>query len=209
MLILRWQTEFSGDALAEPEKRMFAPRSGILGKHGRREQWYADDHVNGHSKSNGIMSNGINGSDGENEGKSETSSLSSLSNGNSRSLPPVPKEERPPPLPTQPPRTDKLPPRIKVSKPPSAPKFIPEKEIVIPNDGNLSSFATDDMCTFFKHMGIEDRIVNFLQKKSLDGKKFSKLKDNDLETIGISNPVIIHFRDKSRGSPKKKVPFML
>ena len=78
---------------------------------------------------------------------------------------------------------------------PAAPKFIPEKEIVIPNDGNLSSFTTDDMCTFFKHMGIEDRIVNFLQKKSLDGKKFSKLKDNDLETIGISNPVIIHFRE--------------
>lgn len=87
-------------------------------------------------------------------------------------------------------------------------RFIPENEITIPKDGNLSSFNTEEMITFFRHMGVEDKIVNHLQRKGLTGKKFSSLKDADLETIGIKNPIISYFRDKSKSS-KKNVPFML
>jgi len=92
----------------------------------------------------------------------------------------------------------------------SAPsKFIPEKEIEIPSDGSIATFCVDDMTTFFKHIGVPDRLVNHLKKKSLDGKKFSKLKDSDLESIGINNPIVRHFRDKSKQGKSKRLPFML
>lgn len=88
-------------------------------------------------------------------------------------------------------------------------KFIPENEITIPSDGNLQGFSVDEMVTFFKHIGVEDRITNHLQRKELDGKRFSKLRDSDLETIGIKNPIIMHFRDKSSKGKKQRLPFML
>lgn len=163
-------------------------------------------HMNGHL--NGNMTNGH--SDTETDKQSESSTTSSTQNLTSRGLPPVPKIEHPPPLPKDPPRTDKIPPRIRTSRPPSntVSRFIPENEITIPKDGNLSSFNTEEMITFFRHMGVEDKIVNHLQRKGLTGKKFSSLKDADLETIGIKNPIISYFRDKSKSS-KKNVPFML
>lgn len=71
----------------------------------------------------------------------------------------------------------------------------------------------DDMSTFLRHMGIEERIVTHCHKKALDGHKFSKLKDSDLDTLGMKNPIMCHFRDKSvkskSGSRKKSLPFML
>ncbi|XP_062575010.1 uncharacterized protein LOC134236869 isoform X2 [Saccostrea cucullata] len=163
-------------------------------------------HMNGHI--NGAMTNGH--SDTETDKQSESSTTSSTRN-LTRDLPPVPKIEHPPPLPKDPPRTDKLPPRIRTSRPPSntVTKFIPENEITIPKDGNLSSFNTEDMVTFFRHLGVEDRIVNHLQRKGLTGKKFSSLKDADLETIGIKNPIVSYFRDRSKPSSKKNVPFIL
>lgn len=163
-------------------------------------------HMNGHV--NGNTTNGH--SDTETDKQSESSTTSSTQNLTSRGLPPVPKIEHPPPLPKDPPRSDKIPPRIRTSRPPSntVSRFIPENEITIPKDGNLSSFNTEEMITFFRHMGVEDKIVNHLQRKGLTGKKFSSLKDADLETIGIKNPIISYFRDKSKSS-KKNVPFML
>ena len=90
-------------------------------------------------------------------------------------------------------------------------KFIPEHDIEIPKDGNLHDFTADDMSTFFRHMGIEDRIVNHVQKKGLDGSRFSRLKDSDLERLEMKNPVICHFRDRSATgkAPKKKTFMML
>ncbi|XP_022313560.2 uncharacterized protein LOC111118402 [Crassostrea virginica] len=162
--------------------------------------------MNGHL--NGTMTNGH--SDAETDKQSESSTTSSTQNLTSRGLPPVPKIDQPPPLPKDPPRTDKIPPRIRTTRPPSntVSKFIPENEITIPKDGNLSSYNTEEMVTFFRHMGVEDKIVNHLQRKGLTGKKFSSLRDADLETIGIKNPIVSYFRDRSKSS-KKNVPFML
>ena len=87
-------------------------------------------------------------------------------------------------------------------------KFIPEQEITIPNDGNVSKFTVEELTTFLKHMGTSDRIVNHLRKKNVDGKRFSKLSDSELETVGINNPIIMYFRDRSTKS-KKSIPFML
>lgn len=92
-------------------------------------------------------------------------------------------------------------------------KFIPENDIEIPADGSLHEFSVDDMSTFLRYMGVEERIVTHVHKKGLDGHKFSKLKDTDLETLGMKNPIICHFRDKSiknkSGSRKKSLPFMM
>ena len=90
-------------------------------------------------------------------------------------------------------------------------KFIPEHEIEIPKDGNLHTFSADDMSTFLRHMGIEERILNHVHKKGLDGAKFSRLTDSDLERIEMKNPIICHFRDRSvkEKAAKKKSPFMM
>ncbi|XP_021350894.1 uncharacterized protein LOC110448785 isoform X2 [Mizuhopecten yessoensis] len=128
-----------------------------------------------------------------------------------RGLPALPKDADPPALPSQPPRNvEKLPPRMRPKNMQNGPKFIPEKEITIPSDGNISGFSVEDMTTFLKHMGLSDRVVNHLNKKSVSGKRFSKFTDSELETIGINNPILRHFRDKSAvSSSKKRLPFML
>ncbi|XP_060072252.1 uncharacterized protein LOC132552129 [Ylistrum balloti] len=139
------------------------------------------------------------------------SSAKRSSEGSLRGLPALPKDSDPPPLPTQPPRNiEKLPPRMRPRNIQNGTKFIPENEITIPGDGNISGFSVEDMTTFFKHMGLSDRVVNHLNKKSVSGKRFSKFSDSDLETIGINNPILRHFRDKSVvSSSKKRLPFML
>ena len=67
------------------------------------------------------------------------------------------------------------------------------------------------MSTFLRYMGVEERIVTHVHKKALDGHKFSRLKDSDLEALNMKNPIICHFRDRSvRGKGGKKgLPFML
>ncbi|KAL4237081.1 hypothetical protein ACF0H5_005465 [Mactra antiquata] len=92
-----------------------------------------------------------------------------------------------------------------------AQKFIPEHEIEIPADGSLRDFTTDDMSTFLRYLSVEERIVSHVHKKGLDGHKFSKLKDSDLDALGMKNPIICHFRDKSlkEKGGKKKPAFML
>ncbi|KAH3696603.1 uncharacterized protein LOC127861448 [Dreissena polymorpha] len=90
-------------------------------------------------------------------------------------------------------------------------RFIPEREIEIPKDGSLHEFSADDMSTFLRHMGVEERIVTHVHSKGLDGRKFSKFKDSDLERLSMKNPIICHFRDKSirEKGGKKKIPFLL
>lgn len=126
--------------------------------------------------------------------------------------PPIPtmKEDSPPPLPANPPRVTETQ-KSRPSSGRSKQKFIPEHDIEIPKDGNLHDFSAEDMSTFFRYMGIEDRIVNHVQKKGLDGARFSRLNDSDLERLEMKNPIMCHFRDKSasvKGS-KKKPAFMM
>nr|KAG5711776.1 hypothetical protein BaRGS_023540 [Batillaria attramentaria] len=104
--------------------------------------------------------------------------------------------------------------RAKVIKSGNAVSSIPEEEISIPNDGNLSSFSADAMATFFRYLRLEDRLINHLHRNNLDGKKFGRLKESDLENLGLNkNPVLVYFRDKSAPPPSKKskprLPFVL
>ncbi|XP_052774472.1 uncharacterized protein LOC128213029 isoform X2 [Mya arenaria] len=113
-----------------------------------------------------------------------------------------------PAMPAQPPRQQ---PRSRPTSSRPAEKFIPEHEIEIPGNGSLHDFTADDMSTFLRYLGVDERIVAHVHKKGLDGYKFSKLKDSDLEVLGMKNPVICHFRDRSikEKGGKKKLPFML
>jgi len=82
----------------------------------------------------------------------------------------------------------------------------PQTTVQIPADGNIQSFSPDDMAVFFRCMKIDELIIQRLKRKKLDGKKFSRLRDIDLEEIGIKNPIVCYFRDRSK---KQRIPFML
>jgi hypothetical protein len=92
---------------------------------------------------------------------------------------------------------------------------IPEEDIVIPPDGNLASFSADAMATLLRNLKLEDRLVNHLHRQGLDGKKFGRLKDSDLESLQLRhNPVVVFFRDRtapavSKKSGKQRLPFVL
>ncbi|ESO94446.1 hypothetical protein LOTGIDRAFT_232293 [Lottia gigantea] len=81
-----------------------------------------------------------------------------------------------------------------------------EDDITIPNDACLYGFTVDHMSTFFKHMKVNDRVIGYMHKKKIDGKKFSTLKDSELDNLGINNPIVCFFREKSK---RKKAAFML
>lgn len=86
---------------------------------------------------------------------------------------------------------------------------IAEEEITIPNDANLSHYTSDQLANFLKCLKVDDRIVAHLHNKSVDGKRFGKLKDSELESLGMKNPVVVYFRDKSNVKVKRKGKFML
>ena len=103
---------------------------------------------------------------------------------------------------------------IHVSSSLFAASSIPEVEITIPNDGSLASFSTDSMAAFFRCLRVEERLVGHLHKTGVDGRKFGRLKDSDLDTLQINNPVIVFFRDRTAPAANKKpaknrLPFVL
>ncbi|GFR72296.1 hypothetical protein ElyMa_005701700 [Elysia marginata] len=88
------------------------------------------------------------------------------------------------------------------SSPPAA--YIPETDISIPNDSNISSFTCDELANFLRCFNVEKKIISHLYRKNVDGKRFSRLKDSELESLGMKNPVIVFFRDRSSAKPAKK-----
>ena len=78
--------------------------------------------------------------------------------------------------------------------------------ITIPKDGNIQHFTVDELATFFRYMKVDENMVQRLKRKELDGRRFGKMKDKTLADLGMKNPIMIYFRDKSS---KDKVNFML
>ncbi|CAG5118548.1 unnamed protein product [Candidula unifasciata] len=99
--------------------------------------------------------------------------------------------------------------KAKAAKSPFTAHTVPVEEITIPNDGNLSLFTSVQLANFLKCLKIDERIISHLYRKSVDGKRFGKMTDSELETLGMNNPVVVFFRSKSSGKSKKKGPFML
>ncbi|XP_076439963.1 uncharacterized protein LOC143279726 [Babylonia areolata] len=103
--------------------------------------------------------------------------------------------------------------RHKVLKSGNMVSFVPEEEITLPTDGNLASFSADSMATFLRYLRLEDRLINHLHRNGLDGRKFGRLKDSDLDTLKLNNPVVVYFRDRTAPAVTKKakprLPFVL
>lgn len=74
---------------------------------------------------------------------------------------------------------------------------IPEEEINIPNDSNISSFTCDQLANFLRCFNVDKKIISHLYRKKVDGKRFSRLRDSELENLGMKNPVIVFFRNRS------------
>ncbi|XP_033737204.1 uncharacterized protein LOC117325223 [Pecten maximus] len=92
--------------------------------------------------------------------------------------------------------------------PPSPGGVVPDtpRTIQIPGDGNIQNFSADEMTIFFRCMKVDELIIQRLKRKKMDGKRFARLKDTDLDEIGIKNPIISYFRDRSK---RQRMGFML
>lgn len=80
------------------------------------------------------------------------------------------------------------------------------EEFRIPSDGNIYGFDVEQMQIFFSCFNLESRLLDHLREKKVDGRRFSRLTDSDLDRIGLQNVVMCYFRDKSKRVTSK---FML
>ncbi|XP_014777930.1 uncharacterized protein LOC106874650 [Octopus bimaculoides] len=83
----------------------------------------------------------------------------------------------------------------------------PEPNLEIPRDGSLLSFPTKDIVTILICLNIDPGVINRVNKMRLNGKKLSALSNEDLKELGIDNPIIKYFRDRTK--LKSKSHFML
>lgn len=80
----------------------------------------------------------------------------------------------------------------------------------IPADGNLGEFSVEQMVTMFRHLRLPEELVYRLNKCKVDGKRFSVFTDTELSDLGMNNPIIRYFRDRTAQKHKKKqAKFML
>ncbi|CAE1178288.1 unnamed protein product [Acanthosepion pharaonis] len=78
--------------------------------------------------------------------------------------------------------------------------------VEVPKDGNLSGLSCRDICSVLSCMNFNPSIIARIKNHRINGKSFAKLTDDDLRDLGIYNPVIQHFRNKSK---RKHGIFML
>ena len=78
--------------------------------------------------------------------------------------------------------------------------------MLIPDDGNLYHFSTKKMMEFFRQLKVDELAIRFCLKEKVDGKKFSRLSEADMERLSLMHPVIVHFRKRTM---KKNSNFML
>ncbi|KAK3601486.1 hypothetical protein CHS0354_027632 [Potamilus streckersoni] len=81
--------------------------------------------------------------------------------------------------------------------------------LYIPKDGSLRAFSAEQMTTIFRMLHVAESTVKRLRMKNINGKKFANFTDNDLEQMGIKNPVVCYFRDRSKKSGCKTPIFMM
>ena len=79
-------------------------------------------------------------------------------------------------------------------------------KVAIPGNGNLYHFSVSKMSDFFRQLKLSEDTVKVCAKAKIDGKKFSKLNEADLERYGLMHPVVVHFRHSTH---KKTPTFML
>ncbi|WAR24651.1 hypothetical protein MAR_038320 [Mya arenaria] len=82
---------------------------------------------------------------------------------------------------------------------------IPAAEVTsLPADGNLCGQNVREMVTIFRLLHVPDPVVCRLSACKVDGKRFSLFSDKELAELGMGNPVIKYFRDRSSNIKKKR-----
>lgn len=79
--------------------------------------------------------------------------------------------------------------------------------LTIPVNGNIQGLSVGDMELFFRFLNIDENTIQRLKHRKMDGKKFAKMKEKDLEDFGLKNPIVCYFKDKSKDKTGPK--FML
>lgn len=81
---------------------------------------------------------------------------------------------------------------------------VPAAEAIsIPDDGNLCAFSEEEMVTILSLLQLPSGLVYKFSTSKINGEKFSRLSDKKLNDLGINNPIIKYFRDRSAQKPKK------
>ena len=77
-------------------------------------------------------------------------------------------------------------------------------KVDLPSDGNLYDFSVKKMADFFRQLKIGEDNVHTCVKEKIDGKKFSKMSEADLEQHGLMHPVVVHFRKTTHKKSQSK-----
>lgn len=84
---------------------------------------------------------------------------------------------------------------------------IPAAEVTsLPPDGNLCIFGVEQMVTVFRMLNLPEELIYRLHKCNVDGKRFAIFTDAELQELGMNNPIIRYFRDRSSQKLRRKVP---
>lgn len=81
-----------------------------------------------------------------------------------------------------------------------------ERIVEVPKDGNLSSFSCKELCSVLSCMKFNPSVIARIKNHRINGRTFGKLTDDELRDLGINNPIVQHFRNKSK---RKNCIFML
>lgn len=83
--------------------------------------------------------------------------------------------------------------------------IVPSAEVTsIPADGNLLQFNVAQMVTVFRLLNVPGELIYKLFKCEVDGRKFATISDQELDDLGMNNPIIRYFRDRTALRPKKR-----
>ncbi|GAB1608575.1 uncharacterized protein LOC106874652 [Argonauta hians] len=82
-----------------------------------------------------------------------------------------------------------------------------EKVFQIPPTGNIIEFDVEQMCQFFACFNVSENLLNTLRKKKVNGERFSRITDDELNTMKLNNIVVCYFRNKCKKNNKHN--FML
>ncbi|XP_014777932.1 uncharacterized protein LOC106874652 [Octopus bimaculoides] len=72
------------------------------------------------------------------------------------------------------------------------------KVFQIPANGNIIEFDVEEMCQFFSCFNVSQNLLETLRKKKVNGERFSRITDTELNNMKLNNVVICYFRSKCK-----------
>ena len=73
--------------------------------------------------------------------------------------------------------------------------------VALPSNGNLYGFSVRRFNEFLQTMNVDESVLKSCRRNKIDGKKFSRMTDQDLEKHGLLQPIIIYFRKQTMKTP--------